>query len=81
MKPKFDRVAIIINLHTEEASPFYIIGEVRRVMKEAGAPARTMNQFNNDAMAHDYNHLMNVVERYVPVTWIGRDPRVYGEAA
>jgi len=76
MKPKFPDAHIAIDLDGEQGNVFFIVGETRRAMKEAGALARHANQFNNEAMAHDYNHLLDVVERYVNVTWSGTDPRM-----
>lgn len=76
MKPKFPDAHIAIDLDSEQGNVFFIVGETRRAMKEAGAKPRHANQFNNEAMAHDYNHLLDVVERYVNVTWSGTDPRM-----
>lgn len=78
---KFPTAKIVIDLDGESGNPFFIIGETRRAMKEAGAKAADANKFNGEATASDYNHLLDVVERWVDVTWTGRDPRVYGERA
>lgn len=77
--PKFPKAIVKINLDNEQQSPFYIIGEVRRALKEEGATPRLANQFNADVMSGDYNHMMDVVEKWVKVKWSGRDPRIYGE--
>lgn len=79
-RPRF-AARVVVDLDTAQADPFYIIGEVRRAMKEAGATARQANAFNRDVVAGDYNHMLDVVERWVAVEWKGRDPRVMGERA
>lgn len=77
--PLYPKAACTINLDTDQANAFWIIGAVRKAMKEAGAPARAANNFNVEATRVDYNHLLDTADKYVKVTWIGRDPRVFGE--
>jgi hypothetical protein len=76
---KFPNAKISIDLDGEQSSPFFIIGETRRALKEAGAKPAEANAFNVEAMATDYNHMLDVVEKWVDVKWSGRDPRVYGD--
>lgn len=75
MKVKFPKAQIAIDLDSEQGNVFFIIGEVRRVLKEAGASAAQANKFNHDAMAGDYNHFLSVIEKWVNVKWRGTDPR------
>lgn len=75
MKSKFPKAKVEFNLETENADVFFIIGEVRRALKEVGASAADANKFNAEAMGKDYNHLLDTVDKWVDATWIGNDPR------
>ena len=55
-----------VRLVGEDGNAFAILGRVRRGLKRTAPPhtPEEMKQFGEDARSGDYNHLLQVVERW-----------------
>ena len=75
MKPRFPKVEVKINLSKTDGEVFNILGECRLRAKEAGLTAAQVNAFTVEAVADDFIHLLNTVDKWFSAIWTGKDPR------
>ena len=54
-----------VKLAEENGNAFAIIGQVSRALTMAGASRGTVQQYMDEAMSGDYDHLRQVTLRYV----------------
>lgn len=59
---------IDVQLIGQDSNGFNLIGLVRREMKRAGVGEAERNQFSNEAMSGDYDHLLQTFMKWVNVT-------------
>lgn len=58
---------VAVRMEGEDGNAFSILGRVRRALKRAGVPDAEVKEFNDEATAGDYNHLLCTVMRWVAV--------------
>lgn len=58
---------ITIPLVGEDGNAFAILGRVSKIMRKAGIPAAEQEQFTNEAMSGDYDHLLQTVMKWFEV--------------
>ena len=58
---------IEVQLTGEDGNAFAIIGAVQREMKRQGIEKEQRDQFMNEAMSGDYNHLLQTAMKWVTV--------------
>ena len=56
-----------VKLVGEDSNAYYIIGRVKRVLRSAGADQEYINQYLQESMAGDYDHLLQTALKYVEV--------------
>lgn len=52
----------------QDGNAFMIIGAVTRALRQAGASYEEQDEFRNEAMSGDYNHLLQTVMAWVDVS-------------
>ena len=62
--PKY---AIRVPLIGEDGNAFAILGSVQRALRKAGASKDEINQYMEEAMSGDYNHLLSTTMEWVEV--------------
>jgi len=58
---------ISVRLIGYDGNGFMIVGRVAAAMRAAKVPVAEINEFRDDAMSGDYEHLLTTVERWVEV--------------
>lgn len=56
-----------VKLIGEDGNAFVILGKVKSAMRRAGIDNNTINQYMEEAMSGDYNHLLQTTMKYVNV--------------
>jgi hypothetical protein len=64
-QPKTD---VNVKLIGQDGNAFYILGAVTKALKQAGYDREFIQQFQDEATAGDYNHLLQTVMEYVEIT-------------
>lgn len=64
-EPKFP--SIKVQLTGEDGNAFIIIGRVRRALRDGGAGPDAEQQFSAEAMAGDYDHVLQTCMKWVTV--------------
>ena len=67
-KPMAKYPDIVARLIGQDGNGFMIIAHVNRLLMEHDVPANEREDFMNDAMSGDYNHLLQTVMKWVTVT-------------
>ncbi len=65
MEPKYPEITV--QLTGEDGNAFFIIGAMRRALRENGVPPVEINQFMQEAKSGDYNDLLQTCMRWVNV--------------
>ena len=65
MKPKYPEVNV--QLVGEDGNAFSVLGQVRNALKHHGVSLEERKEFMAEAMAGDYDHLLQVVMKWVSV--------------
>lgn len=63
MKPKYPHITV--NLSDCDGNAFAILGRVRKAMRRAKVSEEEITEFSHEAMAGDYDHLLQAVMRTV----------------
>lgn len=63
MDPKFPHVHV--QLTNEDGNAFRIMARVQRALTDGGVPAADIASYVSDAMAEDYDHLLQVTMQTV----------------
>jgi len=63
MTPKYQHIKV--KLLGKDGNAFFILGQVRRALRENNVPREEINKFTEEATSEDYSHLLNVVMKYV----------------
>lgn len=58
---------IEVQLSGEDGNAFAIMGAVRRALRRADVPNAEIEEFSREAMAGDYDHLLQTCMRWVDV--------------
>lgn len=58
---------IEVQLSGEDGNAFFIIGRVRQALRQAGVSGKECDQFSNEAMAGDYDNVLQTCMRWVSV--------------
>jgi hypothetical protein len=66
MEPRYPEIEV--PLVGEDGNAFFIIGRVQRALKHGGVPASEIEEFQNEAMSGDYDHLLQTAMRWVTTT-------------
>lgn len=61
--PKYPHVHV--QLTDEDGNAFFIIGRVRRALRQAGVDEAEIEAFSAEAMAGNYDHVLQTVMRWV----------------
>lgn len=67
MKPRYSQLHISVDLKGPTGNAFCILGQATRLLREAGASDDEVRAFLLDAMDGDYDHLLEVVARWLTV--------------
>jgi hypothetical protein len=62
--PKYD-VEVAIELSGPEGNAFYVLGAVRKALREAGASDEAIESFRTQATSGDYTNLLEVCREWV----------------
>lgn len=62
-----ERPEVTVKLVGEDGNAFAILGNVSRAMKKAGWTKQQIDEYLNEAMSGDYNHLLSVTNDYVNI--------------
>lgn len=62
--PKYN---ITVELIGTDGNAFAILGKVKKAMKAASLTKIQIDEFQNEAMNGDYNHLLQTVTKYVDI--------------
>jgi len=62
--PKYN---IEVQLTGEDGNAYSIMGKVSRALKLAGATKEEQDQYMNESMSGDYDHLLRVATQWVEV--------------
>lgn len=65
-EPKFPD--IVVQLTGRDGNAFAIIGAVRIALARGGASKQDVDDFTNEAMSGDYDHLLRTAMRWVVVS-------------
>ena len=57
--------AAVVPLSGEDGNAFAILGRARKALARAGATEAELREFTDEATASDYDHLLQVVMRWV----------------
>lgn len=58
---------IKVQLSGEDGNAFVVIGRTTRALRRAGVPDAEVDAFRDEAMAGDYDHLLQTAMRWVDV--------------
>ena len=59
---------IKVQLSGEDGNAFFIIGRVRAALKKGDVPYSRIDEFTNEAMDGDYNHVLQTCIKWVNVS-------------
>lgn len=59
---------IQVQLSGEDGNAFFIIGRVRKAMRQAGVDATEIDAFSKEAMSGDYDHVLQTCMATVTCT-------------
>ena len=62
--PKY---SVSVPLIGQDGNAFAILGSVQRALRKAGASKEEINQYMQEAMSGDYNHLLSTTMDWVEV--------------
>ena len=62
--PKY---SVSVPLIGQDGNAFAILGSVQRALRKAGASKDEINQYMEEAMSGDYNHLLSTTMEWVDV--------------
>ncbi len=65
MKPICENVKV--QLSGEDGNAFFIIGRVRKAMRNADIENETIEAFSDEVMSGDYNNVLQTCMKYVEV--------------
>lgn len=65
MKPRYPNVEV--QLVGEDGNAFAIMGRVTREMRRAGLTKEQIDEYRDEAMAGDYDHLLATTMKFVEV--------------
>lgn len=65
MKPKYPNVKVRIKTAGKEGNAFFILGSAAAALRRAGVPLKEVREFEEKAMAGNYDHLVKVVKETV----------------
>ena len=54
-----------VQLSGEDGNAFFIIGRVRKALRQAGVSQAECDQFSNEAMSGDYDNVLQTCMRWV----------------
>ena len=57
-----------VQLSGQDGNAFMIIGRVTRAMRSAGIDSEVIEEFTEDAMSGDYDHVLQTCMKYVEVS-------------
>ena len=58
---------VTVQLTGEDGNAFFIIGRIRQALRRHGVPQEEIEEFCEEAMSGDYNHVLNTAMRWVEV--------------
>ena len=58
---------VMVQLSGEDGNAFFIIGRIRQALRRAGVSPEEVQKFTDEAMASDYNHVLQTAMRWVDV--------------
>ena len=61
------KTSVKVKLIGQDGNAFYILGAVTKALRQAGYDREFIQQFQDEATAGDYNHLLATVTEYVIV--------------
>jgi hypothetical protein len=64
-QPKFD---IDVELSEVDGNAFFVMGAVTKALRRNGATAEQIEEFRNEAMNGDYDHLLQTCMKWVNVS-------------
>jgi len=68
MNSKADpRTDVKVKLIGQDGNAFYILGAVTKALRKAGYDKEFIQQFQDEATAGDYDHLLQTVMEYVEI--------------
>lgn len=65
MTPEYPDV--VVRLTGQDGNGFIIVSRTRMALKRAGVPPQRCEEFFNEALSGDYDHLLQTVMRWVTV--------------
>ena len=65
-EPKFPNVKV--QLTGENGNAFVLLGKVKQALRRNGVPEVTINEFREEAMSGDYDHLLRTCMKWVDVS-------------
>lgn len=65
MNPKYPNIEV--QLTGQDGNAFFIIARVNKALKEAGVSKEEIDDFMEDAMSGDYDHVLQTVMKWVNV--------------
>lgn len=65
MEPKHPEITV--QLSGEDGNAFFILGKVQQAMSRAGLPQTKIDEWRDDAMSGDYDHLLQTCMAWVNV--------------
>ena len=63
--PKYD---VDVQLSGQDGNAFMVIGRVRVALKSIGVKGKELDEFSNEAMSGDYDHLLTTCAEWVNVS-------------
>jgi hypothetical protein len=61
------KYAVEVELVGHDGNAFAIMGRVQRALKDAGASKEELDQYLNESMSGDYDHLLRTAMKWVIV--------------
>ena len=61
------KYSVSVPLIGQDGNAFAILGSVQRALRKAGASKDEINQYMEEAMSGDYNHLLSTTMEWVEV--------------
>lgn len=65
MTPRYPDIQV--RLTDETGNVFFILGKVRKALKEAGLRAEQISAYTSEATSDDYNHFLRTTRKWVDV--------------
>ena len=59
---------VTVQLIGEDGNAISIVGRVRRALRKGGASDEDLSAYQAEALSGDYDHLLEVTQRWVTVT-------------